>query len=232
MDILLAIIPLIIGGLLNFILKPKAKIVYNLAIGYIFLELFLSISTWVYYFAGIKNELIIQILSELLEWGKSLGYLILGYLIINILLALRSKDITADNHLLKKITRSTLWGVSILTGNLFIIATVGKTENLAEMTSFFTLSGYAIWFLYFIMTVETLGGIGVLLHFKLRTGPVATAGLLLIMLGAVYTHLHNKDPFSDSYAAVRELITLLVMLIIYYFEQQVNARQVISSSLI
>ena len=44
-------------------------------------------------------------------------------------------------------------------------------------------------------------------------------GLVLIMLGAIYTHLHNRDPFSDSYAAISELISLMLILLIYYFEK-------------
>lgn len=49
----------------------------------------------------------------------------------------------------------------------------------------FTSYGYALWFLYFIILTETIGGIGILLHFKLKTGPLATLGLILIMLGVV-----------------------------------------------
>lgn len=87
------------------------------------------------------------------------------------------------------------------------------------MATFFTASGYAIWFLYFIMIAEGLGGLGVLLHFKLKTGPLAAAGLMLIMIGALYTHCHNKDPFSNSYGAVCQFITLALMQAMYYFEQ-------------
>ena len=66
--------------------------------------------------------------------------------------------------------------------------------------------------------------IGVLLHFKLKTGPLATAGLMLIMIGAMYTHRHNNDPFSDSYAALSQFMTLGIMLILFYFEREVNFR--------
>jgi putative oxidoreductase len=92
------------------------------------------------------------------------------------------------------------------------------------MTDFFKQSGYAIWFLYFIMAAESLGGIGILFHFKLKTGPLAACGLILIMIGAIYTHWHNHDPFSDSYAAVSQLISLAMILIIYYFEKQVTCK--------
>jgi putative oxidoreductase len=223
MTIIIFIALLIAGGLLNLIIKPRAKYIYSLATGYIILALFVSVGSWLFYFAGIKNTLMINMLSFILNWGKHLGHLILGYLIVCIFFELRKKVILPDNYQLKKIVRSTLWAVSILTGNSFLIATVGKAEDMAEMIAFFKTSGYAIWFLYFIMTAETLGGLGVLLHFKLKTGPLAAAGLLLIMGGAVYTHWHNGDPFSDSYAAVTQIITLCLMLVIYYFEKQGNS---------
>jgi hypothetical protein len=76
------------------------------------------------------------------------------------------------------------------------------------------------------MAMETLGAIGVLLHFKLKTGPLATVGLMLIMIGAMYTHRHNNDPFSDSFAAISQFITLGIMLILYYFEHELNLRPV------
>jgi len=84
--------------------------------------------------------------------------------------------------------------------------------------AFFQQSGYSIWFLYFIMTAEAAGALGILLHFKLRTGITATAGLMLIMLGAVYTHWHNKDPFSDSLAAVSQFVNLAILLLLYLLQ--------------
>jgi putative oxidoreductase len=223
MDILLYVAVLITGGLLNFIFKLKSSIVYTLANVNIVLSLLIVISSWLFYFAGIKNAFFIGALLFLLDWGKSAGHLLLGYLMINIVLPLRVGDVIGDNCQLKKIIKSTLWAVTILTGNTFIIVTVGKAENMTEMRSFFSISGYAIWFLYFIMIAEPLGGLGVLLHFKLKTGPMAAAGLLLIMAGAVYTHWHNGDPFSDSYAAVSQFITLSLIMVIYYFEKRANS---------
>jgi uncharacterized membrane protein YphA (DoxX/SURF4 family) len=105
-------------------------------------------------------------------------------------------------------------------GNAFILATYGKSTAMAYMISFFQQSGYAIWFLYFIMTAETAGALGILLHFKLRTGLPATVGLMLIMLGAVYTHWHNKDPFSDSLAAVSQLVNLTMLLLLLFLQRK------------
>jgi 4-amino-4-deoxy-L-arabinose transferase-like glycosyltransferase len=90
------------------------------------------------------------------------------------------------------------------------------------MIGFFKQSGYALWFLYFIIAAETAGAIGILMHFRLKTGFLAAICLALIMLGAVYTHLHNHDPFSDSYAALSQLLNLSFILLLYYFEKQIK----------
>jgi hypothetical protein len=209
---------IILGGLLGFIIRPKEKLVYGLAVSYVILALLISVDFWIFYFAGIKNAGVLSVLSFILNWGSMLGHLLLGFLVGNI---------SIDR--LRRTINATLWGISILTGNAFLVATAGKSQHLGEMIAFFTTSGYATWFLYFIMTAELFGGLGILLHFKLKTGPLAVAGLAIIMLGAVYTHWRNHDPFSDSYAAVGQLINLALMLILYYFEQQAARRHPASS---
>ncbi|MDB5145066.1 MAG: DoxX family protein [Mucilaginibacter sp.] len=215
MQVLVFIGLIIAGGLLSLVIKPKAELVYNLAMGYVALTLLISVDVWIFYFSGIKNAAVVSTLSFIMSWGGMLGHLVLGFLVVNI---------AADNTPLRKIIGATLWGISILTANSFLVATVGKSMNIPIMISFFKQSGYAIWFLYFIMSAEAFGGLGILLHFKLKTGPLAAAGLAIIMLGAVYTHWHNKDPFSDSYAAVGQFINLSLLLILYYFKQQANRK--------
>lgn len=220
MQLLIFIGIIILGGLLSFATKPKADVVYRLDTGYIILTLIISISTWVFYFAGIKDGPVLKILSFIMSWGGMLGHLVFGYL---------AGSIAADSNPTRKMIDPALWGISILTANAFFVATVGKSQHIDEMIAFFKASGYAIWFLYFIMTAEALGGLGIILHFKLRTGPLAAADLAVIMLGAIYTHWHNNDPFSDSYAAVGQLVSLSLMLILYYFEQQANRKHQPSS---
>jgi hypothetical protein len=224
MQVLTFIGLIILGGLLNFVLKPGAKIVYKLAVAYIFLALLVSVCMWVFYFTGIKNAIILKIISFIMSWGGMLGHILLGYLLTNILLAIRSHQAGVDAQPLRQLIRVMLIAVSIITGNVFIIATAGKITNLGQMLDFFKHSGYAAWFFYFIMIAEPLGGLGILFHFTLKTGPMATACLMFLMLGAVYTHWHNKDPFSDSYAAVIQFITLSLLLVLYYSEKQATIK--------
>jgi len=179
---------------------------------------------WVFYFAGIKNAVILKGISFVTSWGGMLGRILLGYLLTYILLALKSNLPEENMRSLRQLIRTTLIAVSIITGNAFIIATAGKITYLGQMLEFFKQSGYAPWFLYFIMIAEPLGGLGILFHFTLKTGPAATACLMFLMLGAVYTHWHNKDPFSDSYDAVMQFITLSLLLVLYYAEKRAESK--------
>jgi uncharacterized membrane protein YphA (DoxX/SURF4 family) len=222
MEIILISVSMVGGALLSFVFKPDEILAAKLAKAYIWLVLALSIIAWVFYFAGIKNQFIAALLAGIVSSGKYPARILLGYLVATIFLSIRSMN---EDYPVKKLIRLTVTGVSLATGLSFIIATEGKAKYLADMIAFFKQSGYAVWFLYFIMVAETLGAIGVLLHFKLKTGPLATAGLMLIMIGAMYTHRHNNDPFSDSYAALSQFMTLGIMLILFYFEREVNFRR-------
>lgn len=219
------VVCLIVGAIFNFLGEVKENVAIKVALISLWVAIILGITTWVFYFAGIKNEDIKKILNSLLDLGKIFSHLLLGYLIVYILIALKFAKREYDNRLIKRVIFITLLGVSIATGNSFILSTVGKATQFGGISKFFSDSGYAIWFLYFIMSAESLGAIGILLHFKIKTGSLAAAGLMLIMLGAVYTHWHNKDPFSDSYAAVSQFITLSLMLVLYYFEKQASREQ-------
>ena len=231
MDIIIYLSALLAGFGLSLIWKPDFIRVSNVARLYLWLLLFLAVSTWIFYFAGIKNTTVLDVMRQSLKWLGTLGRLCLGYLVGR--LAQEIKNIATSGAVgpgaydpvagpFRATLKLTLLALSIWVGNSFILTTVGKTLNLSVMKDFFHQSGYAIWFLYFIMTAETLGAIGVLSHFKLRMGIPATIGLAVIMLGDVYTHWHNGDPFSDSYAAVSQLITESMLLFLYY--QEARAR--------
>ncbi len=88
------------------------------------------------------------------------------------------------------------------------------------MRQFFLQSGYTVGFMYFIMAAETLGAIGLLLR---RTVLPAAVGLMAIMAGAIRTHAHNGDPFSDSLEAVHLLILLACIVTIRLLRNRVLA---------
>jgi putative oxidoreductase len=227
MDIMIFTGTLLFGGLLNFIKEVDIKSARRIAGVYIFIALVASIYTWINYFVfvSIKDTDLLKVLSVSLKIINIIAHIILGYLISYIILNFQQQNYQPDNESSKKVIYLTRWAISILLANTFIIATAGKSHAMGYMLDFFRQSGYANWFLYFIMTAEPLGALGILLHNKLKTGPLATCGLTMIMLGAVYTHLNNHDPFSDSYAAVIQLINLSLLLFLYYFETHINKKK-------
>ncbi len=82
----------------------------------------------------------------------------------------------------------TLWTFQVLLALLFLFAGISKlvtpAEKLAAMAPTFSVN-----FLRFIGVVETLGGLGMVLPglLKIKTGltPLAAAGLVIVMIGAV-----------------------------------------------
>jgi putative oxidoreductase len=218
MDIIIYFGTLLTGFGLNIFWKHRYERVDILARFYLWIVLLSAVSTWIYYFAGIKNETALQVMSHALKWLGAITHLSLGFLLG--WLAMGIKRLSTSDAVFPATLNITLWALSISVGNSFILATVGKSVNMAIMISFFKQSGYAVWFLYFIMAAETAGAIGILSHFRLKMGIPAAAGLVLIMLGAIYTHWHNGDPFSDSYAAVSQLISESLLLFLYNLERK------------
>lgn len=84
-----------------------------------------------------------------------------------------------------------------------------KLLGLSFQTSAFLAWGYPLWFMYVIGVLEILGAIGLLIT-PLRL--YANIGLILIMMGAFYTHVSSGDPFLFMSAAVLASILLLVHL--------------------
>jgi hypothetical protein len=221
MDFLVLIGLLLLGGLFNFIKEFDIRSASRLAGIYVFIAIVTALYTWIHYFVAGDADLL-KVLNIFLKVINSLAHTLLGYLITYITLNFQQLTDEAEKASLKNVTCLTRWAISISIANSFILATAYKLQNMSYMLNFFRHSGYANWFLYFIMSVELLGALGILIHYKLKTGPLAAWGLMIIMFGAIYTHLQNDDPFSDSYAALIQLINLSLLLIVYYFEKQVN----------
>jgi len=224
MDIMIFTGVLLLGGLINFIKEVDTKTAIRIAGIYIFIAWVSVIYTWIHLFTGINDPDLQKVLSIFLQIIDLILYGTLGYLAAYIALNFQELKGETENAALQRIIRKTLRAVSIVIANTFMVVTLGKSIHMPYMLAFFKQSCYAIWFLYFIMGAEPLGAIGILFHSKLKTGPLATFGLIAVMLGAVYTHLYNHDPFSDSYEAFIQLITLSLLLLIYYYEKQAGRK--------
>ena len=106
-------------------------------------------------------------------------------------------------------------------GKSTLATEVGKLAHDAEMRSFFTSSGYPVWFLYVVIAFETVCSLGLL---EPRVRLVAAVGLALDMVGAIVTHARNGDPVSDSFEALHLLATLVVIVGIGVLRERVPPR--------
>ena len=104
-----------------------------------------------------------------------------------------------------------LKGLCISVAISFFCTEIGKAAHDADMRQFFLQSGYSVAFMYFIMAAETAGAVGLLIP---RTTLPAAIGLMAVMAGAIRTHAHNRDPFSDSLEAVHLLILLACVVVL------------------
>ena len=217
MQILIFITAVVVGCLLGFFIKPNSKFDYSLSTVYIIIASLLVLNAAFVNFVPIQKAGLMNLLIFILTWGKSISFLLIAYLMNHIVQGLNSKIDSSIHYPLNKIIRSTLWAIMIINGFSFIIETGYKLKNFQDLVEQFAHYGYARWFLYFIIVGETLGGIGILLHFRLKTGPIAALGLMIIMLGVVYTDWHCNNPFTYSYPAVDAFISLALMTVIFKF---------------
>jgi hypothetical protein len=84
-------------------------------------------------------------------------------------------------------------------------AEIGKLTHEAEMRAFFASSGLPVWLNHAVIAAEAI------LAAALFAAPAripAAIGLACIMAGAILTHAHNGDPFSDSLEALHLLVLL------------------------
>lgn len=80
----------------------------------------------------------------------------------------------------------------ILTGGLaviFLASGVAKLAALGFEQAAFARWGYPLWFMYAVGAAETLGALGLLTPLRRW----AAGGLLLLMLGALQTHLRFAE---------------------------------------
>ena len=87
---------------------------------------------------------------------------------------------------------------------IFVLAAGAKLSSQPDMIESFTRFGMPLWFMYFIGAAELAGAIGI--HVQ-RVRIWALFGLMLIMLGAIGSHLVFDPPQAAAPAVI-----LLVLL--------------------
>jgi hypothetical protein len=85
----------------------------------------------------------------------------------------------------RRVTNRLLWGIQILVGVFFIVASAApKFFGEAYAVEIFTQIGAGQWFRYLVAALELAGGIGLL---TTRLAAPAAVGLMGLMIGAAFT---------------------------------------------
>ncbi len=148
------------------------------------------------------------------------GWIVIGMAISSAILLLLNLSQAHGSRFTNESVRSFIISPDLLRGLClsvsvaFFMTEIGKLTHDAEMRQFFLESGYSVWFLYFVITMETLGSIALFIP---RLIVPAALGLIILMFGAIGTHFRNGDPFSDSIEALHLLIVLTCIVVIKSF---------------
>jgi uncharacterized membrane protein YphA (DoxX/SURF4 family) len=110
------------------------------------------------------------------------------------------------------------WTTRIVQGLLivcFIMFGIMKlTGNAQQVVLFTEVFGYAKGFMYFVGACEVLGALGLAIGFrKPKITLFASLGFVLLMAGAVFSHLNAGQGMSDAAPAIILLILSLFVLI-------------------
>ncbi|MDB4985536.1 MAG: DoxX family protein [Myxococcaceae bacterium] len=102
-----------------------------------------------------------------------------------------------------------VWVICVLLAALFVFAGLPKVMSDPRAVEGFAKAGFPGWFLLFIGAAEIAGAVGLLIP-RLRFW--AAAGLFIIMIGAVTTHLRAGDsPDKVAPAATALVLTALIV---------------------
>ena len=99
------------------------------------------------------------------------------------------------------------WVASALLCALYLFASSGKLMSDPQAVEGFRKVGYSDGFRLFIGTCELLGGVALLIP---RLAFWAASGLIIIMFGAVYTHLSQNDAVHMGPAVIALLLLAFV----------------------
>ncbi len=105
-----------------------------------------------------------------------------------------------------RIMNIAVWVLAGLTAALFLLAGIPKFIEQGWVHRFASW-GYSPWFLYLIAALEVAGAIGLLIP---RLAPYAAVGLIVIMFGAMYTHITHDQGiwWNIGYVVVLSIIGL------------------------
>ena len=102
------------------------------------------------------------------------------------------------------------WIIQVLIAGLFLMMGSQKLMGEAEVTANFVKWGLPGFMLYVIGTLEVLGAIGLFIP---RLAGLAASGLILLMVGALFTHLtHGEYGMAPVPVAVMAMLAVVAYL--------------------
>jgi putative oxidoreductase len=116
---------------------------------------------------------------------------------------------------LSKVRNIIGWALVVLLALAYLAAAAGKLTGAA--TQMFAHWGYPAWFAKLIGVLELAGAIGLLIPKTMR---YAVLGLIVIMIGAAYTHLANQEGLQ----ILRPTIFLTLLCTVWWLRRPHNQR--------
>ena len=105
----------------------------------------------------------------------------------------------------------------VVLGLLFVVIGSMTVAGMNMFVENFRHFGYPQWFRIVTGSLEVLGGIGLLIGIWLPwLAALASAGLTLVMLGAVLTHLRTRDPLNKIAPAMVLGVLAMVVALSYW----------------
>ena len=102
----------------------------------------------------------------------------------------------------------TVWALIALAGLAFAAAGTAKLMGVPQLHASFATMGLPAWFGYFIGACELAGAIGLFIR---KLSAIAASGLVAIMLGAIFFHIHY-EVVANAVPAI--VLTVLLAIII------------------
>ncbi len=106
------------------------------------------------------------------------------------------------------------YGLQALLVFFFIAPGIIKLTGQPAMVELFAEFGYAVWFMYLIGVCEVAGALGIAFggFINKKLPQLAVLGLMVIMVGAIGSHLSISDPVISMIPAVINLVLLGIYL--------------------
>jgi putative oxidoreductase len=98
------------------------------------------------------------------------------------------------------------------------------SANPMQVEAFNNVYGYGTGFMYVVGAIEIISAIGLLIgYWKKNLVPIFSGVLIVVMAGAVFTHLQAGQGFG---VAMTPLILLILAVVVFWGQKKLNQKQI------